>query len=1823
MDDEYVETSDPEEIGYFHVWRKKGNGERVLDAIRAPLGNSSKRVRLSSERDVALSSSLQANLQNDSDNSDASQDPLLMQAASPPPETDAVWQTDPLTPTTSIFSSSRLSFSSQSPMNSQDPLRMSPRKPIHPSLDPEPLDDNTMEEDGYVPESPVPALRSLSEGQQPIEDDLMAFSPIAPLSLLPSVSSPENHLPVDSSDHPPPPEMEINTSWTSSPEIQTAQMGPEDAPVPMEDEALIIPPDPDEPRARYSLRERTNQQRQPYLYDKALYRAQLRDVPDAIVTLKSPSRRERHRGPEDQYEEELQDRGYEASDNGGDEEEDAPRRRRSKSRSQDPTNGAIPPLSESDDETRKKSAAYRQEWRKLEKKRRNESAQDTAESKKGRREKTRKAHPLPVSRGSSSERDNSLLSSSIRPGRRSATPLPRRTPSPMAHGHLSDSPAPPLNFNDPGVSSPSPSPYRAAPRLSKPPSSFPRSPSPNSSRHSHSPIPQLPSSFDRNTYETPIVIEDDFINPAPVPVSTEGSNMSESEDDQSMLQKRPRVANKKLNKRLKLLKMMYPTFMIPHLDRESENSRKQQRRGTSPPPETEPAPGHARKKLNKGGPLKEVKGDTESSDDAADNIATPSQSASPMRAIPASPPPGSLLDFSSSSRSSSPYRIRRRVDNQIPAQDVIEISDDSDSHDSDSPSSSSGIDDDVISCYVRGVTPDTGTQSRIPRDEKLIDYMLGTNVAIGRRRRRRPVREKRANGQASGSGRTARGSGHGEAGGSGRARVLSSSSRHNSKHSVDQGYKQTHLSFENHRTRPAGKHATSRRSPVSARTDPARASSPESSDRSPSPERGRRHSKAPPQPIELTEADKQKKSKKQREKERKKKAITHGIHFFAGEGVRVTTGRRTEGFTFEGGNEEVYDYRARKGRSRRKRRKNNFRLDDFDNEDLRNAILPPVSASNNSQQRGASALQRAYQQAGDAEDALAFKSSDPTSEAEDEPGQLQPDNTHRLRSGVTFGPSTYIGKGLLFQLLDRATPPPDSSFSRLGFTLNSQTTLVELQDMLPNICSGALEIFGDLPDDDDLIRMRDWVYLLHGVCWAISLHLSNDQADAVGLNTLKTIVLKQTDDIVHRLEGVAIGLPALNYHWYALEMLLRANYEPTSVQVTKAASLLAKHLFAFSIPMTLKYVRDSTFLDNSSSLTQRAAELWVCLIHAIPQELFWKVVEGAFGDSKAQGEGLLASEQMWNGIFGLCALSQFTARGATTSNPHLSANWSVVCLALKQVCLQAGDWDMGRSEDTLRQRDMYARMVVTRCFLLTSTWKWKVEGKGDTQMLEFLKQILGSRSFANLYGEKAEYPDFLKTLNWDLCWRYRKEDTAFVMFLKLVVQALGSSNPPEVPKTSRTKKICSMVVPQSPVNLAHGQPPTSTEISKLCNRIAAISLIIYFDSGQLGLRLAHARKYVAFEKVEINTRTVFIRALMRLSVLMVHSGIDMSGTFDWFGDIGEVLRAELISKHADAKAYNSTVLQVGLLLRTLCYIIVTYKEVRKYPDPGFFVKLRGLFKLICSTKHSTPAISYELMRLTRTFFDAREAVVPPPERPAIAEAELESEESQETQYDLDDLDMNHPDLLDALSGDKSKAPPPPPCEDFRLKDARIAPELEPLRWQFFRSFKACLNGIKTTRERTGQLVLHAQQYLETWYRCIDLFSSGDRKAKGWLQELNKVKNEIQVELQDSGQRRRIEIYLMHIVLKVCPMAYKESPDLFLELLPLALIPVSTSSELTVEHEFISLLLSIDGARHPVLQKLPFARARSADDYKISIPDLQDARLEALRCKHSQNSLKSL
>ncbi|KAL0580585.1 hypothetical protein V5O48_001410 [Marasmius crinis-equi] len=1876
MDDEYVETSEPEEVECFHVWRKRGNGERVLDTVRVPFGNKRKRVKLDIQSDSRSSSPLSANVEDLRDDDgiglpqfDASQDPLLIQAASPPPETEALGLTDPLTPTTSLFSYRHEPLSSsQSPANSQDPLHLSPQKPRLLLSQNNPIDSPSNENENEIalPPSlvqehtqPAPPSRQPSG-----EDDLMLFSPLPRTSSLsPAPSLAGRASSADDAEQSPYPTEEIELTRPPSPE--PGQDAPNASFDPTADELPpVIPPDPEQP-TRYGLRTRTNRQKYPYKYDTIVYQTTMQNNPDAMVDTRSLRHAERQKGTEDRYEEEeeeSQDRGYQASDHGSDEDE-VPGRRRRKSLPRDPTNGAIPELPD-DGDIEKSIQDLRRDLKRIQRKERD--ARRAEEEEAGRAtKKKRRTHHFPMERGSFSERDSPGVKSPIRAPTRSMSPIARRAPSHAEQsnaarspdqGFVSLSPTAPLPADQvsPATSphrtlhrplrTPSPSPFRnPTPELpfpSLPASSPPISSFRNPSRHSNSPTPQLRSSVERNTYDTAIVIEDDHEDPAASPDPPTHDEVHQSDSDDSPVRgrgtqrKKSSATSKKHRKGMKLLNRLYPTFMLDHFDRQAEKARRQQQRGTSPPSESEPVPGHARKRLNlakKAGPLKEVKGDTESSDDDAERDAGRSRPPSPMRGV--SPvhttTAGSLHDFSSPSKSPSPARrrIRLRTDHRNSVQDVIDISDDDSQHSDASSSSSSAfeVDDDVISCYIRGETPEIRLQSHIPRDEKLIDYMLASNVTIGRRSRGRRkdreegVKETRRSvaGQASGSGATGRGSGHDHrGGGNGGTRVLSSSSRHNSHRSIGQGYKQTHLTFENHRSRPDGNDSTSRRAPVSTRSNhdrrisAARGSSPESSDysrsRSHSRSRGDRQPAEPPQPVQLSEADKQKKAKKQKEKERREKARRNGVYVFDANGATVTSGRRQEEPTTE---EAIRESRSRRAKPRRKRRRKSLRSSDLKDEELRKAILAPADeragstgkSSNHPRPQMTSALQNVYQAQG-ADDAVELSSEahDPAVETDAEQSPKLP-HTVSLPSGKMFGTSTYIGKGLLSQLKHRSTPSADFTYSRRGFTINSLTTLSELNDMIPRICTGALESIDDLPVDDDIVQFRDWDHLLHGVCWAISFHLRNEGSLTVEQEALRSSILSESQKIVSRFHDSTIDLSILSICWFALEILLRAGFDPSSASVHEAAKLVASQAFTFGILKTVKHVRNNNHLNDPSSITQRIAELWVCLIHAIPNVTFWKVMEDIFEELKGTGNGVEVSEAIWHGIFGISALSQFSALGTTLSLPHLPSAWNVVHNALKLIRLKTDESDKSRPEEIKAKRDLYIRQLVTYCFLLTSTWGWKLNGTGDIQVLDQLRHIFGSRSFANLEGEKAEYPEFLSTLDWGSCSKYNGADTAFVMFLKMVVQVLLES-----PNTPKARKLCSMIVPQTAVHFTHGGPPTRKELGMLYNRVASISLIIYFDPTNHAQRLSHARGYVDFSKVGLQTRKVFMQSLMRLSVPMVLSHVSMKDTFEWFGDIGAVIKEELVNTKKENPAYNNTILQVSFLVSLLKMIVLTYIEVKDYPDPGFFLHLKTLFGLVAN-RHSSPGVSLSIMRLIQAFFQAREAVVQPPKRPALPEPE--SEESQETQYEFDELDTNNPDFLKAVdAGDTSKTPPPPSqtYESYESNDARIAEGLKPLHWLFFRMFK---DGIQ---EPTEDKFSRAEESLETWLQCVDLEIRSVDKTRGWVQTLDQAKVEIS-KIRDPKRRRRVEIRLMYSVLKLDPMSYQECPDRFLMLLLPALIPVTSSSELSLESNFLALLLTIDGARHPLLQNLPFGRASTAVDYEIDDAELQDARWEALRC----------
>ena len=76
----------------------------------------------------------------------------------------------------------------------------------------------------------------------------------------------------------------------------------------------------------------------------------------------------------------------------------------------------------------------------------------------------------------------------------------------------------------------------------------------------------------------------------------------------------------------------------------------------------------------------------------------------------------------------------------------------------------------------------------------------------------------------------------------------------------------------------------------------------------------------------------------------------------------------------------------------------------------------------------------------------------------------------------------------------------------------------------------------------------------------------------------------------------------------------------------------------------------------------------------------------------------------------------------------------------------------------------------------------------------------------------------------------------------------------------------------------------------------------------------------------------------------------------------------------------------------------------------------------------------EILKFLHSFLTARDEVIPPPRRPALAPlGEAETQESQD-EYGAFDIDINDPDLIAALDngGDAQ------PADENKAKDVKIA-----------------------------------------------------------------------------------------------------------------------------------------------------------------------------------------
>jgi hypothetical protein len=555
-----------------------------------------------------------------------------------------------------------------------------------------------------------------------------------------------------------------------------------------------------------------------------------------------------------------------------------------------------------------------------------------------------------------------------------------------------------------------------------------------------------------------------------------------------------------------------------------------------------------------------------------------------------------------------------------------------------------------------------------------------------------------------------------------------------------------------------------------------------------------------------------------------------------------------------------------------------------------------------------------------------------------------------LPSGKVFSASCYLGRGWLHELLSVLSgtplPHPPPRFEVDGHELSSVSTALDYTVFLPYACDSFAKVLDD-PQVMPHASFVKWNTDMHAICslasWISTFATGNDA------HLIRTASLEYSGSMIARIDTVlgdsgeqakSLSPTTLCLQWFAIELLVRTcwsamgNDEDLATAVSARLIGFATRLLQIGVQAAVSPVLGNDESLDDYSLYPCAAELWICLIHLgaahgttaaapgtsrLPSMVDILQQSLAASESSAQGS-LHASEEIWGTLFGLCALSQFSAHGVSTSTSRQSTSWEIVLLALERIRLVADPQvDSSLSTRNLRRRDAYVRLVVSRCFLLHQRWHWRLDDDASAAVFRRLVEIFKSRRFADLRGEIAGFPAFVQENDAHLLAQHASTDSAFSIFLKLIYASAQQMRPPAMRDEEylgRIKKLLSLITPVGSVQTSDDNT-TQQQLSMLYNRFGALALAMRVlpSAENVHYRVSLARRYVDVGRAAAATRAVCIRAATLLALQALDMALPVAPALEWSAEIAKVLLAEL---RAVTGAGASAGLPVGRMERVQC-----------------------------------------------------------------------------------------------------------------------------------------------------------------------------------------------------------------------------------------------------------------------------------------------------------------
>ncbi|KAI6112835.1 Mus7/MMS22 family-domain-containing protein [Pisolithus sp. B1] len=841
-------------------------------------------------------------------------------------------------------------------------------------------------------------------------------------------------------------------------------------------------------------------------------------------------------------------------------------------------------------------------------------------------------------------------------------------------------------------------------------------------------------------------------------------------------------------------------------------------------------------------------------------------------------------------------------------------------------------------------------------------------------------------------------------------------------------------------------------------------------------------------------------------------------------------------------------------------------------------------------------------------------------------------NIHPLRPGMKFSSSSYLGKGMLYQLISVITgelePAPPQSCDSQAFVIGPTTSAGEFSAILGPLYDRVAEALRN-PDPPDAEKVKDWEVVFRVSCQLLSW--LGTRAEDEEFRALETAIQDYSSGLSSCLSGLQPSLFSLTVHWFLLELASRlaatVKYRRGLLprdDVDKISKQLVGHIADIDLEVVRTSFREVEDIETVA-LPYRAAELWICLVHLLnacdntsgttthgsPRHGLWRLIMELFPESSPTGPEV--SEQMWRTIFNSCALSQFSLHGLSTSVFRLPAAWDLVAVSLKKIVLTANPEKEGQLPlRALRKRDDYLTCIVSRCFLLWSRWHWRLDEA--MPMFKTLQEIFRSRNFVNLRNERPTYMGFLEHGNLELLARSDCHDSVFEIFLKMVVQAVYSLNASDADarhKTSNIKKLLQIAVPVSPVPFSRTAPPTNHELSMLLNRFSAMAVAIHLDPTipNVRFRISQARRCVNFKEADEASRVACIYGTMYFARIMRHHRLPLDEALSWLAELANVLMDDYKGAESSQKgglsnvAKRSAITLIQLLLGSVRKIVETEsldKEIRnEYPDPAL---LDGPW----ITRVFNPGTNLvmlsqtglEIRMLVQSFLNARTKALPPAQSPPeSAEAmNLESQEEYEKLY----LELDDAELLAAFGEEPVAAV----VNDLKTKEDALCKVLDksitPAVYRLVCKHLGDSEHGQVHENRTSV----ADEWIECWVGCANVLVQNGNKDWSLYMKLGQQSWE---KIIDSSWRRRVGLRFNLSLLRLDPAAYPKYQDDFVSVLLIS----SVSSVLSIEHQYASVMFTLDGLQHPLLRGAPFEPIGHGRKFEVDEAEYREKRVQLL------------